>query len=425
MAEREAEVRRQFPKFTHLKNECIRRGYSRGGKIAGFAALRQRDYDHLIREFARCDAEDAGRPGQPAAAAPSGGPHAAGPSSAAASGQSASADIRYETADQVRRDFPDITRLKAKCQQRGYSGKRLIEGFSKMGRDDYSKLIDAFLRCEASPAGGFAKADPEKEAAVDRFWKKQWSPALKKQCQDFVGVKGELRNITVKRLTVAVLGQNSCIKPEDWEDPAFLAAVSPYGDATAYVKQEHLRKDAHAFGVDLRGRRTTPDILEALLRHTIQMARAGRGSEHRAASLDLPGMEELRRQIFSYVVFDCEKPLADILSLPRLVQEAKLLLQWAKLDTMAATSSSQHLLKERSEWFEALRSQLHDRQKKLQGGSKDFESVKTYLAAAKKMCEAEVQSIQDFPELAERLSSHNTGMARSNVCKPWGLLAGM
>eukprot|EP00873_Tetraselmis_striata_P014807 jgi/Tetstr1/435071/TSEL_024040.t1 len=385
MAEREAEVRRQFPKFTHLKNECRRRGYSRGGRIAGFAALRERDYDHLIREFARCDAEDVGRPGQPAAAAPSGGPHAAGRSSAAASGQSAAADIRYETADQVRHDFPNITRLKAKCQQRGYSGTKIIEGYSKMGQDDYSKLVDAFLRCEASSAGGRAKADPEKEAAVDRFWKKQWSPALKKQCQDFVGVKGELRNITVKRLTVAALGQNSRIKPEDWEDPAFLTAVSPFGDATKYVTQEHLRKDAHAFGVDLRGRRTTSEILEALLQHTIQMARTGRGSEHRAASLDLPGMEELRREIFSYVVFDCEKPLADILSLPRLVQEAKLLLQWAKLDTMAATSSSQHLLKERSEWLEALRRKLHDRQKKLQGGSKDFQSVKTYLAAAKKM----------------------------------------
>lgn len=169
------------------------------------------------------------------------------------------------------------------------------------------------------------------QAAVDRFWKKQWSPALKKQCQDFVGVKGELRNITVKRLTVAALGQNSRIKPEDWEDPAFLTAVSPFGDATKYVTQEHLRKDAHAFGVDLRGRRTTSEILEALLQHTIQMARTGRGSEHRAASLDLPGMEELRREIFSYVVFDCEKPLADILSLPRLVQEAKLLLQCVSL----------------------------------------------------------------------------------------------
>eukprot|EP00191_Tetraselmis_sp_GSL018_P014085 CAMPEP_0177586720 /NCGR_PEP_ID=MMETSP0419_2-20121207/5225_1 /TAXON_ID=582737 /ORGANISM="Tetraselmis sp., Strain GSL018" /LENGTH=1001 /DNA_ID=CAMNT_0019076635 /DNA_START=386 /DNA_END=3391 /DNA_ORIENTATION=+ len=316
----------------------------------------------------------------------------------------------YQSENEVRRDFPNFTRLKKECQNRGYSRNQRIKNFAALKAKDYDLLVAEFLSCELGGRNSNgADVGENISDSNNKFWERQdvKSPELLEMCKN-LGVEDLVdknsRVITLRRLTVSKLASTGKISQADWEDINLLKAVSPYCDRF-YVEKKHLVSDLVNLGLSTAGDPATQLIRFARDRAKIRDTRL----KPQTASLDRRDQERIRHVVFETIFFGMMGvSLKDTLWPARVVREAKTLLQWARLDTLSASRRSVGLLEERISWLDTMSEKFKGSQKCLGENRKDFESVRAYLREAKKQAECEKFNITKCPEMFDVLASHNT-----------------
>lgn len=216
--------------------------------------------------------------------------------------------------------------------------------------------------------------------------------------------------LVCQRRLIAKLWRNGTIRRAsaygyDWaKDLDLVAYLSPF----ARCKKIELEFIADSLGLQL----TTPyedtkaDLLRAVVR-AMEARNPNSGQSNLCAAVVEPTGENFRRALFEQVFFGADG-LIDVLKAKpdKVVWEAKNALEWALADCMAITQASTGIMKNRVEWLKGLKKHL------ISADTVQAHPLKgawDKAQEASKRVQWELATLNDFPEMYEKLAYHHVG----------------